>query len=146
MPRQFTTSFLEIKKALGWTNCSGPFSLTTLSNEDWVKKLKYACLAILRFRPCVAVTLNAVIVFFQLYCFALYYINVICFSVSASRCFTFNTTRRCGLLHGPSSSPFGQKKSVFYIYFSPNLGHYWWSVVISLNFNSNLSNFFFIFF
>ena len=59
-------------------------------------------------------------------------------------------TTLCLLIHGLTSSfcgglrprlflPFGQKKA--FILFVPILSHFWWSVVNSVTFISNLSNF-----
>ena len=65
----------------------------------------------------------------------------------------FLHTRRCGPLRGPSSSSCGGllpsaeaffcpsgKKISFYVCFLPNFGHFWWSVVTSVTFSSNLRN------
>ena len=54
-------------------------------------------------------------------------------------------TRRCGPLRGlrPRLRPFfalRAKKRAFYIFFGPNFGNFWWSVVTSVTFSSNLSN------
>ena len=55
--------------------------------------------------------------------------------------------RYAGLLLAPAEGfgrgrflQFGQKKRAFYICFGPDFGHFWWSVVTSVTFSSNLSN------
>ena len=62
---------------------------------------------------------------------------------------SFKGTRRCGRYAGLLLAPaegFGRgkaeaKKETFLYYFGPNFVNIWWSVVTSVTFSSNLSNF-----